>query len=167
MYCLASFSLAPQEAIRLQLFLKQYVFKSDRSQSRHVCYHNTLITIIEWLNLYVNANWVFIDLLFRLNIGTEFCILKRKWWGSFLRECVLCRSYVIIKNFTLMFCQTAYILYIMIIYSNRQHNPIYSVLLCLYSYCHMLISRTSHLSVNNTGRQHSIWRIWPLPTRLI
>ena len=133
MYCLASFSLAPQEAIRLQLFLKQYVFNSDRSQSRHVCYHNTLITIIEWLNLYVNANWIFIDLLFRPSIGTEFCILRRKWWGSFLRECVLCRSYVIIINFTLMFCQTAYILYIMIIYSNRQRNPIYSVLLSVYT----------------------------------
>ena len=32
-----------------------------------------------------------------------------------------------------MFCQTAYILYIMIIYSNRQHNPIYSVLLSAYT----------------------------------
>ena len=29
------------------VILKQYVLKSDRSQSRHVCYHNTLITIIE------------------------------------------------------------------------------------------------------------------------
>ena len=28
--------LAPQEAIRLQLFSKQYVLKSDKSQSRHV-----------------------------------------------------------------------------------------------------------------------------------
>ena len=35
-----------------------------------------------------------------------------------------------IKNFTLMFCQTAYI---MIIYSWRQHNPIYSVLLSVYT----------------------------------
>ena len=47
MYCLASFSFAPQEAIRLQLFQSSIVLKSDRSQSRHVRYHNTLITIIE------------------------------------------------------------------------------------------------------------------------
>ena len=49
------------------------------------------------------------------------------------RVCTICRSYVIIKNFTLMFCQTAYILCIMIIYSNRQHNPIYSLLLSVYT----------------------------------
>ena len=44
-----------------------------------------------------------------------------------------------------------YILYIMIIYSNRQCNPIYSVLLSVYTLIItiMLISRTSHLSVNN------------------
>ena len=129
----------------------------------YVCYHNTLITIIEWLNLYVNANWIFIDLLFRLSIGTEFCILRRKWWGSFLRECVLCRSYVIIKNFTLMCCQTAYI-YIMIIYSNRQHNPIYSVLLSVYTVIItiMLISRTSHLSVNNIQADNTAYEEFDL-----
>ena len=43
-----------------------------------------------------------------------------------------------------MFCQTAYI-YIMIIYSNRQHNPIYSVLLSVYTLIIIICLFLGHL----------------------
>ena len=52
----------------------------------------------------------------------------------------------------------------MIIYSNRQHNPIYSVLLSVYTVIItiMLISRTSHLSVNNIQADNTVYEEFDL-----